>query len=89
MKSIALAIVLLSSVVAGPALAQNSDDVKWIGQCVTDNKDEGQTPAVITAYCTCMNNKMGSNESRSISTWEKANPRAQEACSKEAKWGSK
>lgn len=89
MKSIALAVVLLSSVVAGPALAQNSDDVKWIGQCVTDNKDEGQTPAVITAYCTCMNNKMGSNETRSITQWEKANPRTQEACSKEAKWTGK
>jgi hypothetical protein len=89
MKSIALAVVMLSSIVAGPALAQTADDVKWIGQCVTDNKDEGQTPAVITTYCTCMNNKMSNSESRSISQWEKANPNAQEACSKEAKWTSK
>lgn len=89
MKKIALAVVMLTSVVAGPALAQNADDVKWIGQCVTDNKDEGQTPQVVTAYCTCMNNKMSSSESRSITQWEKANPRAQEACSKEAKWTSK
>lgn len=89
MKSIALAIVMLSSVVAGPALAQNSDDVKWIGQCVTDNKDEGQTPTVVMAYCTCMNSKMSSNETRSITQWEKANPRTQEACSKQAGWTGK
>ncbi|MDB5599751.1 MAG: hypothetical protein JWN71_1795 [Xanthobacteraceae bacterium] len=89
MKSIALAVVMLSSVVAGPALAQNSDDVKWIGQCVSDNKDEGQTPAVVTVYCTCMNDKMSSSENRSITQFEKANPKTQEACSKEAKWTSK
>jgi hypothetical protein len=33
-----------------------------------------------------MNNKMDNNETRSITQWEKANPRASEACSKEAGW---
>jgi hypothetical protein len=30
---------------------------------------------------------MSNNETRSITQWEKANPNAQEACSKDAGWG--
>ena len=48
-----------------------TDDVKWINQCVGDNKDEGQTQQVVLSYCTCMNNEMDNNETRSVSTWEK------------------
>ena len=33
-----------------------------------------------------MNNKMSSNETRSITQWEKANPKASEACGREAGW---
>lgn len=42
---LAAALVSVLAVAAGSARAQNADDIKWIGQCVTDNKDEGQTPA--------------------------------------------
>lgn len=83
---LAAALVSVLAVAAGSARAQNADDIKWIGQCVTDNKDEGQTPAVVVAYCTCMNNKMSSNETRSITQWERANPKASEACGREAGW---
>lgn len=73
-----------------PAYAQQTaDDRKWIGECIVDNKDEGQTAQVVQAYCTCMNNLMGDNERRSITQWEKANPRAQERCSKQAGWTSR
>ncbi|MBA4789585.1 MAG: hypothetical protein H2042_07815 [Rhizobiales bacterium] len=75
---------------SGAAYAQqSSDDVKWITQCVSDNKDEGQTAPVVLAYCTCMNDKMPSSETRSITQWEKANPRTMEACSAEAGWKGK
>jgi hypothetical protein len=33
-----------------------------------------------------MNNKMSDNETRSISQWEKANPKARAACDREAGW---
>jgi hypothetical protein len=33
-----------------------------------------------------MNEKMDENETRSISEWEKANPRARAACDKESGW---
>lgn len=73
-----------------PAFAQqNADDVKWITECVNDNKDEGQSAPVILGYCTCMNNRMSSNETRSITQWEKANPRAMEACARQAGWKGK
>lgn len=70
---------------SSPALA-NADDAKWVAQCVRDNKDEGQTVQVVTTYCTCMNDKMDSNETRSITQWEKANKREMEACSAQAGW---
>jgi hypothetical protein len=52
-----------------PASAQqmNADDLKWINECIQDNRGEpGGTPPIIRAYCICMNEKMGSNETRSI-----------------------
>jgi hypothetical protein len=84
---IALAAVMTftAAFAGGPARA-DSDDIKWIGQCVSDNKDEGQTPQVITSYCTCMNDKMSSNETRSITQWEKTHKREMEACATQAGW---
>lgn len=86
----ALGAALLLVAGAGTAGAQqSSDDVKWITQCVKDNTDEGPSAPVILAYCTCMNNKMPESETRSITQWEKANPRTMEACSAEAGWKGK
>jgi len=65
----------------------NSDDDAWIAQCVKDNKDEdGATPTIVKTYCTCMDNKMSSNETRSITEWEKSHPSERKACEKEAGW---
>ncbi|WP_051356982.1 hypothetical protein [Azorhizobium doebereinerae] len=84
------ALVAVIALAAMPATAQQtSDDVKWIAACVSDNKDEGQAAPVVLAYCTCMNNKMPSTETRSITQWEKSNPRTMEACSREAGWTGK
>ena len=84
----AMALVLAPAFTAGTALAQKvtTDDVKWINQCLQDNKYEGAKQEVVLKYCTCMNNKMDNNETRSITHWEKANPREQAACSREAGW---
>lgn len=85
-----LAALALGVSLSLPAIAQQTaDDRKWIGECIVDNKDEGQTPKVVEAYCTCMNNLMSNNERRSITQWERANPNAQERCSKQAGWGSR
>ena len=79
----------LSLIAVGAASAQqmNSDDLKWVNQCINDNKGEaGATPAITRAYCICMNEKMDNNETRSITQWEKANPKARQACEKQAGW---
>ncbi len=72
--------------IAAMAQAMTQDDLKWINECVRDNRNEGPAQDVIRKYCICMNEKMDNNETRSISVWEKANPRAREACSVEAGW---
>jgi len=77
---------LISSNVAF-AQQMNADDLKWVNECIRDNRDEpGGTPAIIRAYCVCMNEKMDDNETRSITQWEKANPRARRECERQAGW---
>jgi hypothetical protein len=70
-----------------PALAQRmtQDDLKWINQCIADNKGAASAE-VIRKYCTCMNEKMDDNETRSISQWEKANPKARAECDRVSGW---
>lgn len=70
---------------SGLAMA-DADDKKWIAQCIKDNKGEGAKEEVVYKYCDCMNDKMGANETRSITQWEKANPKVAEQCSKKAGW---
>ena len=87
MKALLTAIVVAASVLAaGGASAQTADDIKWINECIRDNRDQGAKAEVVRVYCTCMNNKMSDNETRSISQWEKANPKARAACDREAGW---
>jgi hypothetical protein len=85
-----LGLVLLATcALSVPASAQqmNADDMKWVNRCISDNKGEaGGTPQVVRAYCVCMNEKMDSNETRTITQWEKANPAARRACEKQAGW---
>jgi len=88
MKVTAVALLVAASVMTGnAAFAQkmNADDVKWINQCIQDNKG-GASDAIIRKYCMCMNEKMDNNETRSITEWEKSNPRARAACDKESGW---
>ncbi len=71
-----------------PALA-NSDDAKWIKQCVADNADQHQSAATVASYCSCMDNKMPESETRSVTQWEKSHPKAEEQCAREAGWVGK
>ena len=73
------------SAVATPAFA-DADDAAWVKKCVSDNKREGASPEVVAAYCACMNGKMSSDETLSITAWEKTHPTEQAACDKESGW---
>jgi hypothetical protein len=87
---LSIAALLLASVfvalpVVTPALA-DGDDAAWIKKCVNDNKREGATPEVVAAYCSCMNGKMSSSETLSVTAWEKTHPTEMAACDKESGW---
>jgi hypothetical protein len=69
----------------GPARA-DADDVAWINKCTKDNQKEGATADVIKKWCTCMNDKMSSSETLSITAWEKGHPNEVAACDKESGW---
>ena len=80
------ALLLAAVVLAGnAAAAATTDDVKWINQCVQDNKGDAKA-GIILKYCTCMNNKMDNNETQSITQWEKTHARERAACDKESGW---
>ena len=86
MKSGLLAFALVAVLgSANAASAATTDDVKWINQCVNDNKGDA-TADVVLKYCTCMNNKMSDNETQSITQWEKTHVAERKACDKEAGW---
>src|ERR1700733_6179355 len=85
---LALFAVLLSlGLVSSSTIARaDADDAAWIKKCVSDNKREGATAPVVAAYCACMNDKMSSSETLSITAWEKSHPVEMAACDKESGW---
>ena len=86
MKFVAFAVLFLGAVMFNGTARAGADDVKWISKCLSDNSDAKVSMDVVTKYCTCMNNKMDDNETRSISTWEKSHPKEEAACDAEAGW---
>jgi hypothetical protein len=83
---IALLVLAGSLAVNSTAHAQMSqDDLKWINQCIADNKG-GASVDVVRKYCMCMNEEMDDNDSRSITQFEKANPKARAKCDKVSGW---
>ncbi len=88
--AIGACVVLAGLAMASPTLA-GSDDAKWVARCVSDNAGAKVSVEIITKYCTCMNNEMDNNETRSISTWEKTGDGkvAMAKCDKESGWDKK
>lgn len=84
-SSLLIASAILAISAAQPAFA-NADDDAWIAKCVGDNADQGQSPETIAVYCSCMNGKMSTSETLSITAWEKLHPAEEKACSKAANW---
>lgn len=77
--------LIASVTISGLAFA-DADDIKWIAQCMMDNKDEGKSTDVVRKYCECMNDKMSSNETQSVTQWEKSHPTEEKECSAKAGW---
>jgi hypothetical protein len=85
LAKITAAVAMALAVFSNTALA-DADDEKWIAQCVKDNKDEGAKEEVVYKYCTCMNDKMSKDETRSVSQWEKTHKKEMKECEKKAGW---
>ena len=86
MKPLLIAFGLAVSLLSGNAAFADADDMKWVAQCLKDNQDAKVSVAVVTKYCTCMNNKMSSDETQSITQWEKGHATERKACDAEAGW---
>lgn len=85
MKWAGIALALSVSAFASVAFA-GADDTKWIAKCMQDNGDAKVSAAVVSKYCACMNDKMDSNETLSISAWEKSHPKEMAMCERESGW---
>ena len=81
---IAFTAVAAFAMASGLSPVAHADDAARIKQCVADNQGEGQTAAVVDAYCACMSKKMSASETQSINTWESSHASEQKACSEEA-----
>jgi hypothetical protein len=81
-----LALLLLLALAGCATTSSSAEDRRWINQCIRDNADEGASRRVVTAYCTCMVNRMSDHETRSVTQWERVNPRARRECAREAGW---
>ena len=86
MKTRIVAMLLFAFLAVNGLAFADADDSKWIAKCIKDNKDEGAKEEVVKKYCVCMNDKMDSNETKSISEWEKTHPDERKACEKKAGW---
>ncbi len=86
MKRVVSAFIIAASIMSAGLVFADADDAKWVAECVQDNSDAKVPIEVVTKYCTCMNNKMSSNETLSITEWEKTHPTERVACEKEAGW---
>jgi hypothetical protein len=89
MKRLSLALALIGSVLTGNAASaqqMTADDLKWINQCIDDNRNEGAKAEVVRKYCVCMNEKMDDNEAQSITQWEKTHPKERRECDRVAGW---
>jgi hypothetical protein len=86
MHKLIAAVLIAMTVASCGGASSTADDRRWINQCIGDNAREGASRRVVTAYCTCMNNRMSNSETRSISQWERSNPQARRECSRQAGW---
>ncbi|MBF0343794.1 MAG: hypothetical protein HQL06_06140 [Nitrospirae bacterium] len=86
MRKIVLVMVFSLLVVAVSQVFADEYDLQWISKCLEDNKREGQSNETVMKYCKCMNDKMSSDETRSITEWEKTHKKEMAECDRVAGW---
>lgn len=81
-----IAVAGLGMIAASAPAFADADDAAWIKKCVHDNRNEGAKASVVAAYCACMTGKMSSDETLSVTAWEKTHPKEQAECDKQSGW---
>ena len=84
--SISLAFVIALTLGGSLGSARAADRDATIKQCVTDNRDEGQTAEAVSSYCSCMAGKIAASESASITEWEGSHKAEMDTCAAGADW---
>lgn len=86
MKRAALIMFVVVLFLAGGVACAGEFEQERIAECIEDNSDAKAATEVIKKYCVCMSARMGANETRSISEWEKKHPVESAECDREAGW---
>lgn len=89
MKIAFTALCFALSLAAGAAQAQAPaiDLQARIDRCMSDNAGAKKvTKDVVMAYCSCMSEKMGPDEKKSITKWEGDQKKARKECETRAGW---
>jgi len=86
MKLFTFGALFLGVVMLTSTAHADSDDVKWIAQCMKDNAGATVSRDVVQKYCSCMNDKMDDNETQSITVWGKTHKNERANCFAEAGW---
>lgn len=86
MKFIATSFIACLIATSATAQTKQTDDVRWVNQCVRDSAGYNVSEQVKIMYCSCMVSRMSDNETRSVTQWEQANPRIRDDCARRAGW---
>ncbi|MBF0572175.1 MAG: hypothetical protein HQK69_00225 [Desulfamplus sp.] len=88
MRKVIIAMLLALAIIVGSQtfILAGEDDTDWITKCMKDNKKEGVSTETVMVYCHCMNDKMDSDETKSVTEWENSHPKEMAECEKEAGW---
>jgi hypothetical protein len=86
MKVLGLMIALGALVTSTGVLATTAGEER-VNECVDDySVAESQSPEVTKKYCSCMDQKMGAGETKSVLEWEVLNAPDAASCEKESGW---
>ena len=80
MRVFAVALCLAGSVFINGAARADFEEKLWVAQCVRDNAGSEASTKALVKYCSCMNNKMDDEETKSVTDWAISHPDEKAVC---------
>ena len=87
MRFFAVALCLAGSVFINGAARADFEEKLWVAQCVRDNAGSEASTKALVKYCSCMNNKMDDEETKSVTDWAISHPDEKAVCETKAGLG--